>query len=170
MMNANLLPELDSIATACSNARQPVAVFRALDLALQRIASHKLMTILTYDEALTRSTRLYSSDPDAYPAGTSTKIASKSWAQSVIRDGIPYVGHRVQDLESVFNHHRKMAALGLGSVINMPIRWCGRTAGTLNMLHEEGRYIGVDLRIVKVFAQYALPPLLASIACAPVAT
>ncbi|WP_367619752.1 GAF domain-containing protein [Caballeronia sp. SEWSISQ10-4 2] len=46
------------------------------------------------------------------------------------------------------------------SVLNMPIRWDGRTVGTLNLLHNRGWYQNVDLPSVASFAQLLLPGLL----------
>jgi hypothetical protein len=66
----------------------------------------------------------------------------------------------VQDLKQVFSAHREMAALGLGSVVNMPIRWRRATVGTVNILGEERRYAHVNLETIRMIAQLVLPAIL----------
>ncbi|WP_109477114.1 GAF domain-containing protein [Paraburkholderia sp. C35] len=158
-MRADLLTELLAVEHQCRNALHAVDVYRAIDRALQRIAGHKLLTILTYDDAVTEAERLYSSD-ETYPVGARNLIASSTWADSVVRDGVAYVAHRVEDLRRVFDQHESLAALGLGSVVNLPVRWRGRTVGTLNMLAEEGRYVDLDIDAVRLVAQFVLPELI----------
>ena len=153
--------ELRVIEAACYDARKADGVFDAVDCALQRVAGHRLLTILVYNEAFTVATRLYSSDSATYPSGVSDPVASNEWADLVLRHGLPYVGHREADLASVFGHHERLAFLGLGSVINMPIRWRGRVLGTLNMLDGQGRYAQLDIDVVKIIAHMTLPALLA---------
>lgn len=152
-MSANLLRELGELVAVSGRARHGEEVFGAVDAALQRLVGHKLMTILVYDAAVTTATRVYSSD-GTYPAGMRDPVASVVWADAVVRRGVPYVGNRLDDLQVVFDHHEKLAALGLGSVINLPIRRWDRTVGTLNLLHEEGHFVGVDLQRVALVAHF----------------
>jgi hypothetical protein len=160
-MKADTPDLLRSIIVAGTDPEQPVATFAALNRALQQSVGHQLLTILTFDSMMTMATRLYSSRPDAYPAGVRNAVASEHWAKSVIRDGLPFVGHQASDLTSVFAEPERMAALGLGSVINMPVRWRGATVGTVNVLDAEGRYADVDLEDVRTMAQLILPALMA---------
>jgi hypothetical protein len=43
----------------------------------------------------------------------------------------------------------------------MPVRWRGRTLGSLNLLHEAGWYGEDDVAVCLPFAQLTLPALLA---------
>ena len=160
-MIGSLHDELRMLEAACYSARDPHDVFDAVDASLQRVAGHRLLTILVYNDAFTIATRLYSSEPATYLVGVSDPVASNEWADVVLHHGLPYVGHREDDLATVFEHHERLALLGLGSVINMPIRWRGRVLGTLNMLDAQGCYAHLDIDVVKIIAHMTLPALLA---------
>jgi GAF domain-containing protein len=160
MISENLLSNLNLLAASHADANQPEAVFRAVDQALLRTVSHKLFTILMYDTAITESIRVYSNLSNDYPLGGRKKIVSQRWANQVIREGEPFIGNTAEDLEQVFSDHALIQSLGCESVLNMPVRWKGRTVGTLNLLHDKGWYRDVDLASVASFAQLTLPGLL----------
>jgi hypothetical protein len=61
----------------------------------------------------------------------------------------------------VFSDHELIVSLGCESVLNMPVRWRGRTLGSLNLLHEAGWYGEDDAVACLPFAQLTLPALLA---------
>ena len=50
--------------------------------------------------------------------------------------------------------------MGLGSALNLPVRWQGRTLGALNLLHEAGWYSEADIPTGQIFAALAVPALL----------
>jgi hypothetical protein len=160
-MSDCLSDELGVIERACFHARRSRDVFRAVDAALQRLVGHRLLTVLVYDEACTVATRLYSSDPATYPEGATDPVASPAWADQVLHWGLPFVGHCEEELACVFAHHERLAFLGLGSVVNMPLRWQGRVLGSLNMLDAPERYAHIDIDVVRIIAHTAVPALLA---------
>lgn len=159
-MTSELLSTLNQVVASHADANQPEAVFRAVDQALLRTVSHKLFTILMYDTAITESIRVYSNLSNDYPPGGRKKIISQRWADQVIRQGLPFVGNTAKDLKEVFSDHALIQSLGCESVLNMPVRWKGRTVGTLNLLHDEGWYRDADLSSIASFAQLTLPGLL----------
>lgn len=160
-MSEALIDELGVIEHACFHARRKRDVFRAVDCALQRLVGHRLLTVLVYDDACAVATRLYSSDPATYPEAVTDPVASPAWADRVLHWGLPFVGHREEELATVFAHHERLTSLGLGSVVNMPLRWQGRVLGSLNMLDAPGRYAHLDIDVVRIIAHMAVPALLA---------
>jgi transcriptional regulator with GAF, ATPase, and Fis domain len=148
------------VTGAYAGPDQPGAVFRAVDRALLQSVSYKLFTILMYDAEVTESIRVYSNLSQDYPLGGRKKIISQAWADQVIHRGEPFIGHTSEDLKQVFSDHALIASLGCESVLNLPVRWKGRTVGTLNLLHEKAWYRDVDLPAVSSLAQLALPGLL----------
>lgn len=158
-MSDGLLEELSRIERACFHAERPHEVFRAVDGALQRMLGHRLLTILVYDDTRTRATRIYSSDAATYAEGAIDPVVSPVWADRVLRLGLPFVAYREDELASVFAHHERLALLGLGSVVNMPLRWQGRVLGTLNMLDAPERYAQIEVDVVRILAHMAVPAL-----------
>ena len=159
-MSDHILSTLATLATSHADAHQPEAVFRAVDQALQKTVSHTLFTILMYDRAVTESIRVYANLEGDYPRGGRKKIISREWADQVIRQGVPFIGNNAQDLQQVFSDHELIRSLGCESVLNMPVRWQGRTIGTLNLLHTASWYKDVCLDLMTCAAQLAAPALM----------
>lgn len=148
------------ITRAFAEPDQPNAVFRAVDRAMLEGVSYKLFTILMYDTAVTESIRVYSNLSRDYPLGGRKKIVSQAWAEQVIHRGMPFIGNTADDLRQVFSDHALIQSLGCESVLNLPVRWNGRTLGTLNLLHEREWYRNVDVPALTSLAQLAVPGLL----------
>ncbi|QOZ77991.1 GAF domain-containing protein [Bradyrhizobium sp. CCBAU 53351] len=153
-------PLLCAVAAAQGRVDQPDALFSALDQALKSAIGHKLFTILTYDDGSGEAARIYSNLPGPYPTGGRKRLAPGPWTEAVLDRGEAYVGYTIDDLRHVFSDHELIASLGCESVLNMPVRWRGRTLGSLNLLHEAGWYGEDDVAACLPFAQLALPALL----------
>ena len=121
------VPALNAVARAHEAPSQPQAVFAAVDHALAGEIGHRLFTILSYDPDSGVATRLYSNLPDAYPAGGSKTVMPGPWTDTVLARGECYIGYTPDDLRSVFADHELIASLDCQSVLNVPIRWRGRT-------------------------------------------
>lgn len=153
-------PLLGAVAAAQGRVDQPEALFAALDRALRSAIGHKLFTILTYDDGSGEAARIYSNRPGPYPTGGRKRLTAGPWTEAVLDRGEAYVGYTIEDLRNVFPDHELIASLGCESVLNMPVRWRGRTLGSLNLLHEAGWYGADDVAACLPFAQLALPALL----------
>jgi len=153
-------PLLCAVATAQDRTDQPEALFAALDQALKSAIGHKLFTILTYDGETGEAARIYSNMPGPYPTGGRKRLARGPWTEAVLDSGKAYIGRTQDDLRDVFPDHELIASLGCASVLNMPVRWRGRTLGSLNLLHEAAWYDEDDIAACLPFAQLALPALL----------
>ncbi|GGI20221.1 GAF domain-containing protein [Bradyrhizobium guangdongense] len=154
-------PWLVSVAAAQSEMDQPDALFAALDRALKSAIGHKLFTILTYEDATGEAARVYSNLPGPYPTGGRKRLAPGPWTEAVLDRGEAYIGRTQDDLRNVFSDHQLIVSLGCESVLNMPVRWRGRTLGSLNLLHEAHWYGEDDVAACLPFAQLTLPALLA---------
>ncbi|MGY8708217.1 GAF domain-containing protein [Bradyrhizobium sp. 18BD] len=154
-------PLLCTVAAAQGRVDQPDALFAALDEAVRSAIGHKLFTILTYDGDSGEAARIYSNLPGPYPTGGRKRLAPGPWTEAVLDRGEAYIGRTREDLRAVFPDHELIASLGCESVLNMPVRWRGRTFGSLNLLHEAGWYGEDDVAACLPFAQLTLPALLA---------
>lgn len=155
-------PLLDAVARAQALPDQPYQLFAALDAALAAMPGHRLFTILAYDPVTGEADRLHSNLPAAYPAGGGKRLAPGPWTEAVLDRGEAYIGYTLDDLRVVFADHALIASLGCESVLNLPVRWRGRTLGSLNLLHQAQWYAPRDAVACRPFAQLALPALLAA--------
>jgi GAF domain-containing protein len=146
-------PVLDGIAAvaAAAAAHDPVALFGAIDAYARPVLGQKLCTVNRFDAERIAVVRLYSSDPVAYPPGGSKQKAGTSWGRQVLLDRRIFVGEGVEAIRQSFDDHAAIAALGLKSIINIPVVAQGICLGTLNLLMPGER---IDARQV-AFAQLA---------------
>ncbi|MGH7188148.1 MAG: GAF domain-containing protein [Acetobacteraceae bacterium] len=151
---------ISSVLSAAQALDQPQALFRALDAALARAIGHLLFTILVHHPGRGESERFYTNRPAEYPIGGRKPVTDTPWMQQVIGRGEPYIGRNAEDIRAVFFDHALIFSLGCESVLNMPVRWRGRTLGTLNLLNRAGWYEASDLPTARLFAGLALPGLM----------
>ncbi|MFD1557387.1 GAF domain-containing protein [Paraburkholderia silviterrae] len=159
-LHENALQALAQVACAQASVEQPLALYRALDSALAQTIGHTLFTILRYDGKTNESVRIYTNMPMQYPASESKPVAGGRWADTVLTRGEAFIGATPDDLRAVFADHELIASLGCESVLNVPVRWRGKTVASLNLLHIRNWYRVVHVSLAQTFAQFALPALL----------
>jgi len=156
----SLLDAFVAIAHAQARQDQPATLYRALDGVLADTIGHTLFTILRYDPVTQHSARIYSNMPKAYPTSAGKPQPESNWANTVLMRGEVYIGETPDDLRAVFSDHALIASLGCESVMNVPVRWKGRTLATLNLLHTRAWYRDTHIPLAQALAQFALPALL----------
>jgi len=161
MLPSSLDESLTAVAQAHADTQQPQATFGAIDKAVAATIGHRLFTILVHHRAERASERVYTNMREAYPVGGRKPITDSPWMQQVMQRGQPYIGRNADDLRDVFYDHELIVSLGCRSVLNIPLRWQGETLGTLNMLHEENWYGTEHIELARVFAQLAVPAVMA---------
>jgi len=161
MIPIDPLPGLRSVVAAQAAHEQPGALFAALQSAMDEAIGHRLFTVMRHDSAAGRNRRVHSSDPASYPvSGYKPVNWDHPWAQRVLARGQPWVGRSATDIAWAYPDHETIASLGLASAMNLPVRWGGRTLGTVNLLHEAGHYEDTHAEIGLIFAALAAPALL----------
>ncbi len=152
---------LSAVARAHADTQQPQATFDAINAALAATIGHRLFTVLVHHRAQRESERIYTNMREAYPVGGRKPVTDSPWMQQVMQRGLPYIGRNADDLREVFYDHALIDSLGCRSVLNIPLRWQGETLGTLNLLHEENWYGTQHIEPARVFAQLAVPAVMA---------
>lgn len=158
----DILACLRSAATASAAPGQPDASFRALEAAMQAAIGHRLFTVMRHDPSAGRNRRAYSSDPAAYPvSGFKPVVWEHPWAERVLRRGEPWIGRDAAEIAWAYPDHERIAALGLASAMNLPVRWNGCVLGTVNLLHAAGHFREDHAALGMIFAGLAVPAFLA---------
>lgn len=130
---ADLLPALDALSQAHAGA-DPAGVCAAIDVQARAVLGHTLCTVNRYDPQRMALSRLYSSNPQAYPPGGGKDKRGTPWGRQVLLEHRLFIGEGVQAIRQAFDDHAAIAALGLSSVINVPVVARGQCLGTLNFL------------------------------------
>jgi len=106
---------------------------------------YRLFTAMRYRPATDEVERVYTSDPSSYPLGGRKLKRDTAWSRQVLGAGEPYFANEEDGIRTAFDDADKILALGLGAVINVPVRHGGRVVGTLNFLREAGGYSLADV-------------------------
>lgn len=147
---------VDAVRSPCTPS-----LFSALEQYCAGTIGHLLFSCSEFqlDEAGNGvAARVYSSDEENYPISGLKEIVANRWTTIVIDRHETFVANSIEGIQDVFPDHEKIASLGLGSVINLPVVLQGQLLGTVNMLHEAGYY--TDDRLARVNDLY-LPSLTA---------
>ncbi|MGH8725459.1 MAG: GAF domain-containing protein [Burkholderiales bacterium] len=83
-----------------------------------------------------------------------------AWSRQVLVRGEPYHANDAAGIRAAFEDAEKILGLGLGAVINVPVKEGERVLGTLNFLREAGGYhegdvqkaVALALRAVNFFS------------------
>ena len=160
---AALLEALERCGAAMALPGQPEPLYRALEDGLGALYGHKIFSIMLLDEPAGEAARVWSSRPEAYPVGGRKPLDPLTdWGRHVLGGRRSWLGRSMADIRWAFPDHETIAALGCGCCVNLIVIWDGRILGTINMLHEEGRYAPPMLDEAAPFARLAVPGLLRS--------
>lgn len=113
---------------------QPHALFAALAAVAAEAMGCVLFTAMRFDAAAGEVERLYSTNPDAYPVGGRKAKRDTPWATQVLSECRVFVGSGDAAIRGAFDDHEKILALGLHSIINVPVVVAGTCVGTVNFL------------------------------------
>jgi GAF domain-containing protein len=133
------------------------------DIAARAKASFgfRLFTAMRYLAASDEVERVYTTDAASYPTGGRKLKRDTAWSRQVLGAGEPYFANDERGIRAAFDDADKILALGLGAVINVPVRDRGRIVGTLNFLRETGGYSAGDVPQALALAPLAAEALAA---------
>jgi GAF domain-containing protein len=160
-----LPPGLDDVARASAAAPFDAAgLCGAVDAFARPVMQHSLCTVNRLDAAQLRLTRLYSSDPVAYPPGGSKDKRGTPWGQRVLVDRRVFVGQGAEAFRGAFDDHQTIARLGLRSIVNVPLVFEQQCLGTLNLLMKADKVDGTQVEFARLLALLLLPAFLRPLA------
>ena len=105
----------------------------------QRRFGWKLFTAMRY-LASGEVERVHTSNPDAYPLAGRKPRRDTPWSRQVLVRGEPYYANDAAGIRFAFEDAENILGLGLGAVMNVPVKEGERVLGTLNFLREAGGY------------------------------
>ena len=135
-MNSDLL----RFDQAISAARDSAAVWLALHRLSAAVVGHRLFTVTTIDMDAGLARRIYTDHPVEYPLSGSKPIHRDRWFEIVHDERRSFVANSIAEIAQHFPDHELIAALGCGSVINLPVVLKGELVTTVNMLDRDGSY------------------------------
>lgn len=157
---ADALASLIGLAAALRTPLDPAAQWEAVATALQGAFGWTVFSINRYDAATDESDRVYSTAPETWPVGGRKQRKPNFWSAQVIDRGEIHIGSTAADIEAVFSDHVQIAAHGCASILNIPVRYDGKTLGALNLMHQAHHYDGCNRALALAFAALVVPVFL----------
>lgn len=158
------LPTIDDLAAVLAVAARghaPDEVLAAVDALAARTVGHRVCSIFRYVDATAEVERIYSSAPASHPVGGRKRIAEYPHNQPVLARGDIYIAADRAAVARTYKEPERIFALGVTSIMNVPVRHDGRNVGALNLFGEEGWYGRSAFPAARVLAALLLPTLMA---------
>ena len=156
------LADIEAVAAIAARAPEPDAVFRAAeDLARQAIG-FRLFTVMRLHAATQEVERLYSSLPEAYPVSGRKPKQGTPWGAQVLDRGEIFVANSPEEVRAAFADYELIFSLGIGAIMNVPVRFRGCSLGTMNICSEAGWFTDADHAPGRLIAGLLVPALLVS--------
>ena len=142
-------------------------LFEALERGIKETVGVKLFTLLYVAPNAKRVKRLYTNMPKEYPVGGYKEIKDTPWHKRVVQEKRAWVGYNAKDIEWAYFDHELIKSLGCESAMNVPVVYCGRLLGTMNLLDKAGHYQESDVAKCEPFAALLVGPFLDAIKADP---
>ncbi|HVY42242.1 MAG TPA: GAF domain-containing protein [Hyphomicrobiaceae bacterium] len=156
------LQDVAQVLTLSAGAADPQKTYAAVDALVRDTVGYKLLTVLRFVEATQEVERLYSSDPKAYPVGGRKQLKTINKDHSLAASGEIFLAPDPEAVKATFPDHELIFSLGVGAILNAPIRHAGRRLGTLNCCGLANSYGAAEIEAAKILAHLLVPTLLAA--------
>jgi GAF domain-containing protein len=155
------LADLIAVAEQTATDPSPDAVFRAVEALTQRVIGVRLFTVMRLHADSAEVERVYSSNPSAYPVTGRKPKGGTEWGAKVLDRGETFLAATADDVRRVFADHELIFSLGIGAILNTPIRFRGQSLGTLNLCAEANYFREEDFATGRVLTGLLVPALIA---------
>lgn len=154
------IADLTALAETTASAREADVMFRAVEALAQKAIGFRLFTIMRLHGDSQEVERLYSSDPMAYPVSGRKPKQGTPWGEQVLDRGEIFVANSPDAVRAAFADYELIFSLGIGAIMNVPIRFRGQSLGTINICSAAGWFTDADRAPGRVLATLLVPPLL----------
>jgi GAF domain-containing protein len=156
-----ILADIARVAQTTASAAEPDAIFRAVEGLAAQVIGFRLFTVMRLRTETQEVERLYSSLPDAYPVSGRKPKQGTPWGAQVLDRGEIFIANSPDEVRAAFTDHELIFSLGIGAIMNVPVRFRGRSHGTMNICSDAGWFADADHATGRLLASLLLPPLLA---------
>lgn len=162
MARADLVAaDIAAVMAIAAEAGEPRQLFLAVEALAQKVLGHKQCSFFRYVDATAEVERIHSSTPASHPIGGRKRIADYPHNQSVLAKGQIYVARDKDAVALTYKDKDKIFALGVSSIMNVPVRHAGRNIGAMNLMGEAGWYDEPVFPAARTIAQLLAPSILA---------
>lgn len=155
--------QIDDIARVMAlsgEARDPLRILEAIGALACTVLGARGFTMFRYVHATAEVERIHSSDLAVYPIGGRKRIQDYPVNQAVLARGEVYIARGRDDVRATYKDADKIFALGVTSIMNVPVRSGGRNIGAINVFGEEGQFDAAKSADGRILAGLMVPALL----------
>jgi GAF domain-containing protein len=154
------LDDLRRLEQALRAIGDPPPVFAAAEAVAGAVIGHRLFTINLFDAAHFEVARVHTSLPAVYPVGGRKQKARTTWGDHVLVGMQVFLAGDTAAVRTAFDDHQTLFALGIGSILNIPVVCNGRCVGTMNLCHAAGWFTPQDAGEAQLIAAFLAAPLM----------
>lgn len=154
------LEDVEAIVALSADASDPARVLVSVDDLAKRTIRHKVCSIFRYIDATAEVERIYTSSPGTHPTGGRKRISDYPHNQPVLARGEIYIARNCEAVARTYKEPERIFALGVTSIMNVPVRYAGRNVGALNLFGEAGWYAEPCFPTARAIAGLLVPTLM----------
>ncbi len=152
--------DIAGVMAVASQAREPLRILEAIGALARTTLGARGFTMFRYVHATAEVERIHSSDLTAYPVGGRKRVQDYPVNQAVLARGDVYIAKGRDDIRGTYKDAEKIFALGVTSIMNVPVRIGGRNIGAINLFGEEGQFDAAMAQDGRILAGLMVPALL----------
>ena len=153
--------DVAAVQAVTAETRDPRQILVAIESLARETLGYRGATMFRYIDAAAEVERIHSSDLVAYPVGGRKQVAAYPVNQAVLARGEVYVAADRDAVKLTYKDFEKIFALGVTSIMNVPVRLAGRNIGALNIFGEAGQFDDDAKRKGRMLAALMVPAILA---------
>lgn len=152
--------DIAAVMALASESQDAQRVLRAVAALADKSLRFHQCSMFRYIDATAEVERIYTSIPGSHPIGGRKRIAEYPLNQSVLARGEIYVAKDRDAVARTYKDPERIFALGVTSIMNVPVRHGGRNLGALNLWGEAGWYAESCWPTARTVANLLVPTLL----------
>ncbi len=150
--------DIAAVVAMTSDRIDAQQVYRLVETIAAETCGFVLLTTLKFVEAEGVVERIHSSDPPSHPIG-GRKPLDKLTESHGGNEGDVFHAATQADVARAFYDHTFLFEMGIGSILNAPIRHAGRRFGTLNFCGTDSQYGAEEIETATILAGLLVPCL-----------
>jgi len=152
--------DIAAVQAVAAETREPRDILVAVEALARQVLGYRGATMFRYIDATAEVERIHSSDAVAYPIGGRKQVAAYPVNQAVLARGEVYVAADREAVKGTYKDFEKIFALGVTSIMNVPVRLAGRNIGAFNVFGEAGQFDDAAKKKGQVLAALMIPAIL----------
>jgi alkylation response protein AidB-like acyl-CoA dehydrogenase len=153
------LDDVAHLVAFSAEAPRALSILDAIGELSRSVIGARGFTMFRYRRATAEVERIHSSDPVAYPLGGRKRIADFPLNQLVLARGEVYIAANRDAIRATYKDAETIFSLGVGSIMNVPVRIGGVNIGACNLFGGENQFDSGDAADARILAAFMAPAI-----------